>query len=173
MCQCVALSQSLSQSLDAESDHRKIESLLKVRLCVDAQLLQPELLAPSLQLYVLASRWMRSLLDPTGAGLPLSSRIPMEFASLPEYFIEDIADYMLFLTRFALETIEQVDILPVMHLFVVLIASNAHMNNPYLRAKLVEVFVSLSDNADNPLATSNKQKPKNNLSQLRGAQSCL
>ena len=84
---------SLVQSIESESDARKLDSLMKVKLCVDAQLLHPRLLKDSLALYVAVSRWMAWLIDPQHQGhsitLPLSSlSIPMEFAALPEYLIE-------------------------------------------------------------------------------------
>jgi hypothetical protein len=154
---------SLAQNLDSETDPRKIEALLKVRLCADAQLMQPELLVDTLRLYVLMATWMRTLIDPSNSGPPLAPQIPMEYASLPEYFIEDAADFLLFLSRFALETFEQVDCKPVLHLFTLLLSSKDYLLNPYLRAKLVETFCSLADNADNPLATFHKQPPKNDL----------
>lgn len=155
----------MTQALDGESDQRKVESLLKVRFCVDAQLMQSELLVATLELYVFAARWIRRLIDPSNSGLPLASRIPMEYASLPEYYIDDMAEYLLFISRFALEIVEKVDVRPIIELFVVLIASNSYLTNPYLRAKLVEVFCSLSDNSENQMATFTKQKPHNNLSQ--------
>ena len=84
---------SLVQSIESESDARKLDSLMKVKLCVDAQLLHPRLLKDSLALYVFVSRWIAILIDPAHQGdsiaLPLSSlSIPMEFAALPEYLIE-------------------------------------------------------------------------------------
>jgi ubiquitin conjugation factor E4 B len=65
-------------------------------------------------------------------------------AALPEYFIEDMADFLLFLSRFGRNTIEGANVLPIMHLFVTLIANPNYLKNPYLRAKLVEVFCGIA-----------------------------
>ena len=71
--------------------------------------------------------------------------IPMEFAALPEYLIEDMADYMLFLSRFSIDTMDSCDVTPLIHLFVALVSSTHYLNNPYLRAKLVEVFCGVAE----------------------------
>jgi len=69
----------------------------------------------------------------------------MEFAALPEYLIEDMADYMLFLSRFSIDTMDSCDVTPLIHLFVALVSSTHYLNNPYLRAKLVEVFCGVAE----------------------------
>ena len=140
---------SLVQSIESESDARKLDSLMKVKLCVDAQLLHPRLLKDTLQLYVAVSRWLAALIDPAQRGealtLPLCAAIPMEFAALPEYLIEDMADFLLFLSRFSIDTMESMDVTPILHLFVALVAATSYLNNPYLRAKLVEVFCGVAE----------------------------
>lgn len=50
-----------------------------------------------------------------------------------------------------------------LHLFTMLLSSKEYLVNPYLRAKLVETFCSLADNADNAQATFDKQPPRNDL----------
>jgi ubiquitin conjugation factor E4 B len=37
------------------------------------------------------------------------------------------------------------EVKPIVHLFVTIIASPKYLNNPYLRAKLVEVFCAIAD----------------------------
>ena len=85
-----------------------------------------------------ASRWQSALVGNCG-------NIPMEFAALPEYVIEDMADYMLFLSRFSIDTMDSCDVTPLVHLFVALVSSTHYLNNPYLRAKLVEVFCGVAE----------------------------
>lgn len=136
---------SLVQGMDSErdSDHRKMESLMKIKLCVDAQLLHPEILAQTLSIYVFLAQWLRRLIDPYGRGPPLQNP-PMEWAALPEYLVEDIADFVLFLCRFSLPTIDSTNVLPIINLFISLVRSPPYLCNPYLRAKLVEVFCGLA-----------------------------
>ena len=83
-------------------------------------------------------RWQSALVGNCG-------NIPMEFAALPEYLIEDMADYMLFLSRFSIDTMDSCDVTPLIHLFVALVSSTHYLNNPYLRAKLVEVFCGVAE----------------------------
>lgn len=163
-CKTCARYTSLVQALDVEADPRAIETLLKVKLCVDAQLLQPSLLTQALSLYVMACKWMLSMIDPQAQGLPLPAQLPMEFAALPEYLVEDASDLLLFLSRFAIDIVagsdgRGVDITPMLRLFTTLIATPNYATNPYLRAKLVEVLCSLADNATNAAATLNKRAP--------------
>ena len=84
------------------------------------------------------SQWNSALVGNCG-------HIPMEFAALPEYLIEDMADYMLFLSRFSIDTMDSCDVTPLIHLFVALVSSIHYLNNPYLRAKLVEVFCGVAE----------------------------
>ena len=161
-CKTCARYTSLVQALDVEADPRAIETLLKVKLCVDAQLLQPSLLAQALSLYVLACKWMLSIIDPQAQGLPLPAQLPMEFAALPEYLVEDASELLLFLSRFAIDIVagpdgRGVDIAPMLRLFTMLLATPTYCTNPYLRAKLVEVLCSLADNACNAAATLTKR----------------
>jgi hypothetical protein len=150
---------TLVQQLDAESNPRQIESLLKAKLCVDAQLLHPTLLISTLRFYVGACAWLRTLMDPRSAGLPLPTRIPMEYAAMPEYLVDDAAEFVLFLSRFSIEILAAPDVRPLLHVFAILLATPSYAPNPYLRCKLVEVLASLADNAENVQATSNKQPP--------------
>jgi hypothetical protein len=90
----------LVTGLETEVDPRKLESLVKFKLCVDSQLLQPGLLRDSLSLYIFLARFMQHLIDPTRKGPPLSDDVPIRYAALPEYLIEDMADMVLFLARF-------------------------------------------------------------------------
>merc|ERR1719272_1159362 len=83
---------SLVQGMDneRENDPRKMENLMKIKLCVDAQLLHPEFLAQTLSLYVFLAQWLKRLIDPHDTRTPLETP-PLEYAALPEYFVEDIA----------------------------------------------------------------------------------
>lgn len=136
---------TLVQSVDMESDTRKLEPLVKVRHCVDAQLMQSQLLTNTLNIYIFTASYMRNMIDPQNMGLPLSAHIPMQYAALPEYYIDDMADYILFLSRHHVNIINTntVDIRPLLYLLTILLAQPTYLNNPYLRCKLVEVYCGL------------------------------
>lgn len=120
----------------------------KIKFCVDAQLLHPRLLSDTLSLYLFLARWMHHLLDPQSSSSDVRrippANPPITFSALPEYFVEDIADFMLFLSRFSRQTIETTNVKPIIHLLVTFVASPTLLKNPYLRAKLVEVFCGVA-----------------------------
>lgn len=134
---------ALVNNLQGESDSNKLDSLMKVKYCVDAQLLHPAMLKHVALFYVFTAQWCLNLLDHERQGAPLSQHIPVEFAGLPEYVIEDMADCVLFLCQFSRDTVAQVNFRPIVHLFILLLSAPAYMNNPYLRGKVVEVLVRM------------------------------
>ena len=87
---------------------------------MEASLLDDVFLSGCLQFYASASQWMVSIIDPSPhrfslmlvadiviincicflCSLSLPENVPMEFAALPEYFVEDIADFIVFILRY-------------------------------------------------------------------------
>ncbi|XP_022090328.1 ubiquitin conjugation factor E4 B-like isoform X2 [Acanthaster planci] len=124
----------------------QIKKLDKAKLCGDAGLLDENLLRNCFQFYGTVMFLLLKLLTPKDQEicLPLPKEVPMEFAALPEHYIEDIAEFILFIVQHcpqALEDTAQQD----MVLFIVVIVCSAHcIRNPYLVAKLVEVIFVLS-----------------------------
>ncbi|XP_038076555.1 ubiquitin conjugation factor E4 B-like [Patiria miniata] len=125
----------------------QIKKLDKAKLCGDAGLLDETLLRNCFQFYGTVMSLLLKLLTPKDQeiiSLPLPKEVPMEFATLPEHYIEDIAEFILFTVQHcpqALEDTAQQD----MVLFIVVIACSAHcIRNPYLVAKMVEVIFVLS-----------------------------
>ena len=55
----------------------------------------------ALQLHTFATVWMSRLVDPTRSGRPVEP-IPMEYAALPQYLVDDMASFLVFLARSAL-----------------------------------------------------------------------
>jgi hypothetical protein len=136
---------ALVSNLDGEADSRKVESLIKVKLCVDAQLLNDKFLSQCLNTYINACKYVYHLIQLSNDGDPFNlTTLPIEFAALPEYLVEDLADFILFLARFNIELLENHNALPILHLFVLLLKETRLINNPYLRAKLVEVLCSIA-----------------------------
>ncbi|XP_063965881.1 ubiquitin conjugation factor E4 B-like isoform X2 [Lytechinus pictus] len=124
-----------------KSQTKKIE---KAKVCADAGLLHENLLRGSFQFYGTVMSLLVGLVSPNGPSLPLQTDIPPEFAALPEYYIEDIAEFLLFVVQHMpqiLEDTAQHDMVPFLLTFM---CSNQYLKNPYLVAKLVEVFFVLS-----------------------------
>ncbi len=74
-----------------------------MRLCVEAQLGDPELLQEAIAFYRLVAAWLLQLACPSGQpSLPLPEPVPMSWATLPEWFVEDVADFFLYVSRWGL-----------------------------------------------------------------------
>ncbi|ONK60080.1 uncharacterized protein A4U43_C08F13970 [Asparagus officinalis] len=115
-----------------------IEILSQQKLCYEAQILRDgALLQRALSFYRLMVVWLVSLVG--GFKMPLPSNCPMEFACMPEHFIEDSMDLLIFTSRIpkALDGFVLDDFLSFIIMFM---ASPSYVKNPYLRAKMVEVL---------------------------------
>ncbi|XP_030843161.1 ubiquitin conjugation factor E4 B isoform X2 [Strongylocentrotus purpuratus] len=124
-----------------KSQTKKIE---KAKVCADAGLLHENLLRGCFQFYGTVMSLLVGLVSPKGPALPLHTDIPPAFAALPEYYIEDIAEFLLFVVQHMpqiLEDTAQHDMVPFLLTFM---CSGQYLKNPYLVAKLVEVFFVLS-----------------------------
>jgi len=75
------------------------------QLAFQVQLLDPELVFRTVGFINFASAWLIRLVDPKKSHpnltveLPLPHDVPMTFRVLPEYFLEDVVDYFLFIVR--------------------------------------------------------------------------
>ena len=69
------------------------------------QILDPELVFRTTGFINFVSSWLIRMVDPKRSHpnltveLPLSKDVPMTFRVLPEYFLEDVVDYFLFIVR--------------------------------------------------------------------------
>ncbi|XP_077223669.1 putative ubiquitin conjugation factor E4 isoform X1 [Tasmannia lanceolata] len=117
---------------------KKIELYTQEKLCYEAQILRDgALVQHALSFYRLMVVWLVSLVG--GFKMPLPSECPMEFACMPEHFVEDAMELLLFASRIpkALDVFLLDDFLNFMIMFM---ASPSYVRNPYLRAKMVEVL---------------------------------
>jgi ubiquitin conjugation factor E4 B len=74
-----------------------------------------------------------------------TQNIPRIFSVVPEWIIENMADYFIFVCRFHPRLLLQATKMdPVITLFVLLMGSSHHLRNPYLRSKFAEVLFSFS-----------------------------
>jgi hypothetical protein len=65
--------------------------------------------------------------------------VPPAFALLPEWFVEDIAEYLLYITRFHYRLLAHQRLDDLMLFMVIFMGSPHYIRNPYLRSKLSEV----------------------------------
>lgn len=80
---------------------QQLKRLGKSKSCADAGLIDPVLLRRSLHFYTSVAEVLLGLLTQTVPGvpipaLPLPQEIPHKFTALPEWYVEDIAEFLLF-----------------------------------------------------------------------------
>eukprot|EP01118_Nematostelium_gracile_P007678 TRINITY_DN2510_c0_g1_i4.p1 TRINITY_DN2510_c0_g1~~TRINITY_DN2510_c0_g1_i4.p1 ORF type:complete len:1002 (+),score=228.78 TRINITY_DN2510_c0_g1_i4:105-3110(+) len=128
----------------------QLDHMYKHKLGVDAQLLEPEMMSSAMSFYAFSASYLVHLGDPNGAGLPLSKDVPPSFACQPEFLIEDIAEYFLFLLRFTPTSIDLYCLEAVSAFIITYLGSADYVTNPHVRSKLVEVlFEMFPENRNN------------------------
>eukprot|EP00258_Populus_trichocarpa_P039191 XP_024455210.1 probable ubiquitin conjugation factor E4 isoform X2 [Populus trichocarpa] len=129
-------SQQLQQDIDRlEKD---IELYSQEKLCYEAQILRDgALIQRALSFYRLMLVWLVSLVG--GFKMPLPSTCPKEFASMPEHFVEDAMELIIFASRIP-KALDGVLLDDFMNFIIMFMASPTYIRNPYLRAKMVEVL---------------------------------
>eukprot|EP01087_Luapelamoeba_hula_P019356 TRINITY_DN6399_c1_g1_i1.p1 TRINITY_DN6399_c1_g1~~TRINITY_DN6399_c1_g1_i1.p1 ORF type:complete len:1181 (-),score=268.98 TRINITY_DN6399_c1_g1_i1:450-3992(-) len=127
--------EALLQQVEAQ-----LEEYTRDKLCYEAQVTEPSFILKSHRYYLLLAAWLSKIVDPESKGLPLAPAT-FEYASLPEYVVEDLADYHIRRPH----KIEMAAGLEHLMTFLVLfLGSPTHVKNPYLRAKLVEVLYAFT-----------------------------
>ncbi|KAI4456816.1 ubiquitination factor e4 [Holotrichia oblita] len=122
----------------------QLKKLNKSKACADAGLLDKNLIRRSLGFYTSVSEFLLSALTntPPDSGtpnLPLTGEIPPLFSALPEWYVEDIAEFLLFALQYYPKAVsENMEDTLITWLLVVMCSSNC-IKNPYLIAKIVEV----------------------------------
>lgn len=120
--------------------------LAKAKTCADAGLLDHKLLGNTLDFYnMVMSLLLRSVSDSDPVTLPLTSEVPKIFAAYPEWYIEDMADFLLFTVQYAPQVVETSAADHLIQFIIAFVCSATYVSNPYLVAKMIEVmFVSSS-----------------------------
>ncbi|KAK7843775.1 putative ubiquitin conjugation factor e4, partial [Quercus suber] len=95
------------------------------------------LIQSALSFYRLMVVWLVGLVG--GFKMPLPSSCPMEFASMPEHFLEDAMELLIFASRIP-KALDGVLLDDFMNFIIMFMGSPDFIRNPYLRAKMVEVL---------------------------------
>jgi ubiquitin conjugation factor E4 B len=112
-------------------------------LAYRAQVASPALLSSALRYYRLVARWLVQCANPTGADLPLPAEVPKLFSALPEYCMDDIAQFFKQLQHIApdfLETVATEELNDFLTLMVTFIGEPRYVKNPYLRATFTKML---------------------------------
>jgi ubiquitin conjugation factor E4 B len=117
---------------------KEIELYSQEKLCYEAQILRDGgLVERALSFYRLMVVWLVDLVG--GFKMPLPSTCPMEFACMPEHFVEDAMELLIFASRIP-KALDGVLLDDFMNFIIMFMASPEYVRNPYLRSKMVEVL---------------------------------
>uniref|UniRef100_A0A671V100 Ubiquitin conjugation factor E4 B n=1 Tax=Sparus aurata TaxID=8175 RepID=A0A671V100_SPAAU len=126
------------------SRHREMLKRCKTQLKVQTYRRAPycNLLRRCLQFYSTVIQLILRMVDPAypNITLPLNPEIPKSFAALPEFYIEDVAEFLLFVVQYSPQVLYEPCVQDIVTFLVVFICSQNYIRNPYLIAKLVEVL---------------------------------
>lgn len=124
--------------MDIARLEKEIELYSQEKLCYEAQILRDgSLIQQALTFYRLMVVWLVGLVG--GFKMPLPSTCPMEFASMPEHFVEDAMELLIFASRIP-KALDGINLDDFMNFIIMFMASPEYIRNPYLRAKMVEVL---------------------------------
>ncbi|KAG6909123.1 hypothetical protein DXG01_001875 [Tephrocybe rancida] len=115
-----------------------------------AQLSDPEFVFRSLGFTTFLSTWVIRQVDPKRthpnppAQIPLPEDVPTSFRVLPEYIIEDIVEYFLFVVQTSPEKFEMSGKTELMTFILTFLNSTWYIKNPFLKSKINDVlFLSI------------------------------
>lgn len=128
-----------------------VSEMEELRFCYETALADPSLLEKVLRFYKMQAVWLLKIANDNGdVSAPQTQyRLPLPqvphpiFTQIPEFFIDDIAEFIIFVERMPTRTHQLMDALQLEELFTFTISfmgSPTYVNNPYVRAKLVEVL---------------------------------
>ncbi|XP_043080622.1 ubiquitin conjugation factor E4 B isoform X2 [Puntigrus tetrazona] len=120
----------------------QLKKLVRSKACADAGLLDENLLRRCLQFFSMLIQLILRMVEPAypHVTLPLNPEIPKSFAALPEFYIEDVAEFLLFIVQYFPQVLYEPCTEDIVTFLVVFICSQNYIKNPYLIAKLVEVL---------------------------------
>lgn len=131
----------------------QVQRLQKSKLCADAGVMDQTMLIRVLKFYAQAAQFLLRAADPKrlGSELPLPADVPMQFSALPEFYLEDILDFLLFVLPYQTRVLDDPGTGSILQLLIVMMCSQNYIRNPYLLAKLIEVIFVMQPSVQ-PLA---------------------
>ncbi|XP_059997479.1 ubiquitin conjugation factor E4 B isoform X1 [Lagenorhynchus albirostris] len=120
----------------------QLKKLVRCKACADAGLLDESFLRRCLNFYGLLIQLLLRILDPAypDITLPLSADVPKVFAALPEFYVEDVAEFLFFIVQYSPQVLYEPCTQDIVMFLVVMLCNQNYIRNPYLVAKLVEVM---------------------------------
>ncbi|CDY26421.1 BnaC09g42470D [Brassica napus] len=138
--------------LDITRMEKELELYSQEKLCHEAQILRDgDFIQRAISFYRLVIVWLVGLVG--GFKMPLPSACPMEFSCMPEHFVEDAMELLIFASRIP-KALDGVLLDDFMNFIIMFMASPEYIRNPYLRAKMVEVLNCWMPRSSGSSATS-------------------
>eukprot|EP00301_Raphidiophrys_heterophryoidea_P005361 c12258_g1_i1.p1 GENE.c12258_g1_i1~~c12258_g1_i1.p1 ORF type:complete len:765 (+),score=199.61 c12258_g1_i1:48-2297(+) len=128
--------------LDQELDH-----LSQIRISMEAHMLGDNMLELMNQFYAVTMSWVTSIANPNNEQM-FPSPPPARLCCLPEWIIEDIADFLIFLCRYFPSAMRKVRVMDMVMFCIQFMGNASYINNPYLRGKLVELVAASAPTQD-------------------------
>ncbi|KAI6042671.1 ubiquitin elongating factor core-domain-containing protein [Pisolithus marmoratus] len=116
------------------------------QLAFRVQLLEPDLVFRYIGFTNFVSTWLIRKVDPRGSHpqpvveLPLPQEVPMSFRVLPEYILEDVVEYFLFVVRHSPHSLELSGKEELVIFSLTFLTSTWYIKNPFLKAKVNEAI---------------------------------
>jgi ubiquitin conjugation factor E4 B len=140
------------QALQGEAAIQRFKSDIDVLrssvAAYDTQLLSREFIQRNIQFLCFSMTWLIRLVDPTHRypvsmiQLPLPAEAPVQFKMMPEYLIENVAEYLEFIIRWAdPNTLEKSDKDTIVTFILTFLSPN-YVNNPFLKAKFMGILAA-------------------------------
>lgn len=128
-----------------------MENGMQQYLCIKAALMEPQLLDMLMNFNTATASWLVQVARQShvtsfeSVTFPLPEEVPTALGYVPEFVMENITDYTMFLHRFKDEMYETggSGLQYFMTLILVFMGSPERMKNPHLRAKLAETLAAL------------------------------
>ncbi|XP_074831284.1 ubiquitin conjugation factor E4 B [Natator depressus] len=120
----------------------QLKKLVRCKACADAGLLDENFLRRCLNFYGMVIQLLLRILDPAYPNiiLPLNPDVPKMFAALPEFYVEDVAEFLFFIVQYSPQVLYEPCTQDIVMFLVVMLCNQNYIRNPYLVAKLVEVM---------------------------------
>ncbi|XP_039250624.2 ubiquitin conjugation factor E4 B-like isoform X1 [Styela clava] len=115
--------------------------------CYEISLNHESMLHQCLIYFSSAAQFLLNLVtrpDEQEPTLPLPAKIPDAFAAMPEFYVEDIAQFLLFVVQLSPNTLEDFVVKNLVNFLIIFVCSANYFHNPYVVAKLVEVIFVLN-----------------------------
>lgn len=111
----------------------------KAKLCAETSLFDDHFMGRCMQFYLKVISLLFEVLNFRNL-LPLSEPLSKVFLCFPDWFIEDIADFLLFTLQYCPQVIKNIVLDELVYFIIVIICTSHHIGNPYITAKYIEIL---------------------------------